>query len=580
MSIKLSEPESSKSIYYKATVAEALEMLQGNLEEGQLGGFLTVVDDNLKVIGVLTDSDIRRNVKILNFTDKPIIDFYRKDFIKLYEYQNLQEMANFFRNQLELRDLRTKYPITYVPILDDNEKLFKVMHINQLIELISPYLQEIVIIGLGFVGLTLASAIARSGQQVIGIEKNQNTLNKILDFEPEVFEPGLVDILRKTLNSNFKVFSKFDDLPKKRIFNSQRIYIITVGTPVVNNIIDDTAIVSASNAISVDLNEGDMVITRSTVPVGATRETVGKIINQASGLKPGKDFYLVSAPERTVEGNAIEEISLLPQIIGGLGEECTSKAVAFFSRISPNTVVMESLEASEFSKLMSNAYRDVNFNFANEMSLIASNFNFDINETIKKSNLGYSRNQIPQPSPGVGGPCLTKDSRILLKSVNHQNSSIIKAARDFNEKFINDIAVRIKENIPEQIALLAVGLTFKGLPNTNDYRDSTGIMICDKLKYFNVDLYYYDEMGSNRTLDEANLKIHDQLEEIIKKVEIEGILILNNNPNHIKPIIEVLSNRKTKMKLIFDPWKIFSEDLAHKFSVKYLTLSRSVNFEE
>ena len=121
-------------------------------------------------------------------------------------------------------------------------------------------------------------------------------------------------------------------------------------------------IVNVTESIKNVLKHGDLVIYRSTVPVGTTRNLLIPILEQ-SGLKVSVDFNVAFAPERTVEGKAIEELQQLPQIIGGLTAACCKKASSLFKQITHNIVEVSSLESAELIKLMNNTFRDLVFLF-------------------------------------------------------------------------------------------------------------------------------------------------------------------------------------------------------------------------
>ena len=153
------------------------------------------------------------------------------------------------------------------------------------------------------------------------------------------------------------------------------------------------------------LKEGDLVILRSTVPVSTCRNIVLPILEEKSKLTCGEDFHLTFAPERTIEGKALEELKSLPQIIGGYSKECVNIASNFFRYLSPHIVAVESLEEAEMIKLVNNTFRDLSFAFANELVYICDKFNLDTTKIIKDASEGYPRNKLPLPG-FVGGYCL------------------------------------------------------------------------------------------------------------------------------------------------------------------------------
>ena len=110
-----------------------------------------------------------------------------------------------------------------------------------------------------------------------------------------------------------------------------------------------------------------------------------------------------------------------PQIIGGYDEKSAEISMKIFNEITHTVINAQTLEAAELSKIIDNSYRDTIFAYSNQMSLLASKYKINYSKLVDKINLGYSRNFVPKPSPGVGGPCLTKDPHILDNSLSEQN---------------------------------------------------------------------------------------------------------------------------------------------------------------
>ena len=140
-------------------------------------------------------------------------------------------------------------------------------------------------------------------------------------------------------------------------------------------------------------------------------------------------------------------------------------------------------------KIMDNTYRDIRFAYSNEMALIAENLNLDIHEAINAANVHYPRNNIPMPSPGVGGASVSKDPYILanISTKNGYTPHLILKAREINEKIPKNIVYRIKKSLNENkkelrsSTVMIAGFAFKGNPPTADLRDSTTLWILEEL---------------------------------------------------------------------------------------------------
>ena len=144
-------------------------------------------------------------------------------------------------------------------------------------------------------------------------------------------------------------------------------------------------------------------------------------------------ILLCFCPERTIEGNALDELSELPQIIGGLNSNSYNAAEDFFRKITPTILSVESLEAAELVKLFNNTYRDIEFSTGNYFNRIAQSFGINGVSLIKTANYLYPRSKIALPGL-VGGPCLEKDSYILVHEMpDNKGKDFVLGARNHNE---------------------------------------------------------------------------------------------------------------------------------------------------
>ena len=206
----------------------------------------------------------------------------------------------------------------------------------------------VAVVGLGYVGLTLSVVMADAGFQVSGIDIRKKNIKSIKDGTPPIHENLLPQLLRKHINKRFKIYENFSKVKAKT-------YIIAVGTPVVGGVPDLSSVISASESIGKRLGIGDLVIVRSTVPIGTTRGVIIPTLELHSQIVAGKGFSVAFAPERMVEGDAIQEMKTIPQIIGGLDWNSTlmaSNVFKLFMEAWPVTV--GSLEAAEMVKLFNN----------------------------------------------------------------------------------------------------------------------------------------------------------------------------------------------------------------------------------
>jgi len=421
---------------------------------------------------------------------------------------------------------------------------------------------NICIFGLGYVGLTLAVALAVKKIKVIGIENNKEILNKLDKNNSHFYEPS-IDKKIKNIKKK-KLFKYYSKIP---ININCSTYIITVGTPLNahgKSRID--LIKRVTNEIAKVLKNNDLVILRSTVQVGTTKNIVYKILN-----KTKKKFSLCYCPERTQEGKALLEIKRLPQLIAGYDKISVQRANKLFKKITSHSVILKNLETAEMVKLVDNTYRDVNFAFSNEISKLCSKINVDVIEVINSGKYKYPRTNLALPGP-VGGPCLTKDTYILNESFKKKYKPIISlTARLENEKIPQFIVKYLKEkiNCKKKNKIVLLGLAFKGNPPTSDLRGSVSLDFIKELKenFKKSDIYGYDNFLSDKAF--SNLKI-SRLENIKNCfINTNIILILNNNIKFSQLNLNKLSKLMSEEKMIYDCWNLYSKKKIDRKKIPY-----------
>jgi len=421
---------------------------------------------------------------------------------------------------------------------------------------------NICIFGLGYVGLTLAVALAVKKIKVVGIENNKEILNKLDKNNSHFYEPS-IDKKIKNIKKK-KLFKYYSKIP---ININCSTYIITVGTPLNahgKSRID--LIKRVTNEIAKVLKNNDLVILRSTVQVGTTKNIVYKILN-----KTKKKFSLCYCPERTQEGKALLEIRRLPQLIAGYDKISVQRANKLFKKITSHSVILKNLETAEMVKLVDNTYRDVNFAFSNEISKLCSKINIDVIEVINSGKYKYPRTNLALPGP-VGGPCLTKDTYILNESFKKKYKPIISlTARLENEKIPQFIVKYLKEriNYKKKNKIVLLGLAFKGNPPTSDLRGSVSLDFIKELKqhFKKSDIYGYDNFLSDKAF--SNLKI-SRLENIKNCfVNTNIILILNNNIKFSQLNLHKLSKLMSEEKIIYDCWNLYSKKIIDRKKIPY-----------
>ncbi|MEM5830532.1 MAG: nucleotide sugar dehydrogenase [Candidatus Aenigmatarchaeota archaeon] len=337
---------------------------------------------------------------------------------------------------------------------------------------------SISVIGLGRIGIPISLAFSQKGIKVYGFDNDEKWIEELSKGNLFLFEKGFENIYRKVLNKTF-IPLKFSRENFHYIENSLYI-LITVGIHINNNgkVEKDILFSLIDNIVQYIKNK--TIILRTTVPIGFTRE-LKNYIEEKYKLKEGKDFYLTFVPERLVEGNGIEEEEKLPKIIGGFSNEGIERTKQLFNIFNSKILVASSPETAEFIKLIDNSFRNLLFNFSNELALLANRLNIDIVEAISLAKTDYQRNSmLAFPGP-VSGYCLSKDPLILdlnFKEVFGKDyNSLNFFARKINDKYLDEIIKIIKNKKYKKIAVL--GLSFK--KDVDDFRYSHSLELIKKL---------------------------------------------------------------------------------------------------
>ena len=434
--------------------------------------------------------------------------------------------------------------------------------------------KKICVMGLGYVGLTLAVTLCDVGYEVFGVEIRKDVLEKVKRGEPHFYEPGLDGRLKSAIKS--KRFRVFKTIQKN--FDVS-VYIITVGTPIDDsNKVNRAMMKNVCEEISKYLKDGDLVILRSTVEVGTTQKMKSEIFD-----KTLKNYELAFCPERTIEGKAMIELRILPQIVGSNKTETTARVSQLFSLMTPTVVRVSNIETAELIKLIDNCQRDVHFALSNEIAEISDKFSVSAFEVINSGKLGYARTNLPNPGP-VGGPCLEKDSFILESSLKKEKytPNIIMSSRYVNKtqpKNSIDMLKKFCEKYYDisSLNITLAGIAFKGSPETNDLRGTMAKPIIKEVlkNFINCKIKLYDTIVKKRELEEhfnyLKFSFSSSINDAFKKCDL--FIICNNHSIFSNIPITVLAEKMSRPSVIFDYWNNFSnQNINIPKNVKYIGL--------
>ena len=334
---------------------------------------------------------------------------------------------------------------------------------------------EVVTIGLGYIGLPTSALIAKQGTSVLGVDINQQVVDTINKGKIHIVEPDLDKFVSEAVS---KGFFKASTKP-----SPAEVYLIVVPTPFKGNHEPDISFVeAATKGIIPLLKKGDLYIIESTSPIGTTEKMQELIYLSRPELKGS--IYIAYCPERVLPGNVMHELVHNDRVIGGVNEDSTQKAIAFYSKYVKGELHPTNARTAEMCKLVENSSRDVQIAFANELSLICDKAEINVWELISLANK-HPRVNILQPGCGVGGHCIAVDPYFIVSDYPLE-SKIIGTAREVNnyksfwcaEKIKTaELQFELKYGRKPKTALL--GLAFK--PNIDDLRESPAKYIAQKV---------------------------------------------------------------------------------------------------
>lgn len=408
-------------------------------------------------------------------------------------------------------------------------------------------LEKICVVGLGYAGVTLATALARKGFEVWGYDLDAAKIDSLRRCQPSFHEAGVEDVLREYQGSTLHLSAQY-------VPQAYDVVIFAVATPV------DPAthrpvmehLASACHVVASQLQGQPLIVVRSTVPVGTTAQHVAPIFRAVA-----PDLPVAFAPERTIQGQALREIVELPQIVGAVDEPSLRRAVAFFEKVAVSVVPVSSAATAELIKLLNNCHTDVIYSFGNEAAKIAEAVGVDPVEAVRAASLNYPRPKIHMPGY-VGGGCLSKDPYLLAASVPDVRLDLIMAARQLNENLPAYTAQRVLAGLGklqiEAGRVLVCGIAFKGKPPTDDLRGSQAVEIIPLLRQGGCRVWGHDPLvppARIQALGAEPITLAD-------RPALDAVVFLTDAEEYGRLPNETVALWVGRPGLIFDGWRLFS----------------------
>jgi len=350
------------------------------------------------------------------------------------------------------------------------------------------------VIGLGYVGLPLVCAICAEGFKAVGFDIDAGKIEKL-----KAGKSYIGNIHNDRIGSYVKdeAFTPTDDFTKLADVDA---ILMCVPTPLNRNREPDmTYVVETAKTIAKTLRPGQLIVLESTTWPGTTRELLRPILEQATGLRSGADFFLAFSPEREDPGNTRFHTAVIPKVVGGDGPAALKLAQTMYDQFLAQTVAVSSADTAEAVKLTENIFRAVNIALVNELKVIYDAMGIDIWEVIeaaKTKPFGY----MPfYPGPGLGGHCIPIDPFYLTWKAREYNIStrFIELAGEVNVLMPRFVVNRLAETLDARFGkslkgagILILGMAYK--KNVADIRESPSFTVMELLQKRQADLSFHD----------------------------------------------------------------------------------------
>jgi len=363
---------------------------------------------------------------------------------------------------------------------------------------------DVVIIGLGYVGLPLAQEAVRAGLRVTGLDIRQATVEGLNAGRSHVDDLSDADIAAM-LAGGFRAVTNVAGIAG----TGPDVIVICVPTPLSESDGPDlTAVRAATETAAALVRSGCTVILESTTYPGTTDEIVRPMLEKASGLSAGIGFHLAFSPERIDPGNETYGIRNTPKVVGGITPACTEAAADFYGQVCDTVVRAKSAREAEMAKLLENTYRHVNIALVNEMAIFCHELGVDLWDAIRCAATKPFGFQAFYPGPGVGGHCIPIDPNYLSYKVRAELNypfRFVELAQEINSRMPGYVVDRAAELLNTHAKplngarVLLLGVTYKR--DIADQRESPARPIARKLLQRGAALSYHDPFVDNWQVD-------------------------------------------------------------------------------
>jgi nucleotide sugar dehydrogenase len=351
---------------------------------------------------------------------------------------------------------------------------------------------QVVVIGAGYVGLSVAGAAALAGMRATAVDLATDRVAALAAGQLDV--PGVDPDAFAAAFATGRLCFTVDPAAVA----SADVVLICVPTPLVDHRPDLSAVEAAGRSVGEHLEAGTLVVLESTTYPGTTEHLLRPLL-EASGLLAGRDFLLAYSPERVNPGDDRFRFADVPRVVGGLDAAATRAAAAFYGRLVREVHTVSSCRAAELAKLLENTYRMVNIALVNELAQLCADQGIDTWEVVDAAATKPFGFQRFEPGPGVGGHCIPLDPAYLTWQTRRDTGRafrLVELAKDINDQMPVYVARRIADALNDHkravngARVLALGVTYKA--DVGDVRESAAVHVLSHLAARGAEVSFHD----------------------------------------------------------------------------------------
>ena len=383
---------------------------------------------------------------------------------------------------------------------------------------------DLVVIGLGYVGLPLAQEACRSGLRVTGLDLDAEVVTGLSNHHSHIDDVSDDDVAAMSSTG-------FVPTTDPSVIAQAQTVVICVPTPMAEDGRPDLSpVLAASATVAGLISPGALLVLESTTYPGTTDELLRPQLEQR-GLKVGVDVFLAFSPERIDPGNRRFGFRNTPKVVGGTTEACAERAVSFYRRIVDEVVLARGTREAEMAKLLENTYRHVNIALVNEMARFCHDLGIDLWDVIRCAATKPFGFQAFYPGPGVGGHCIPIDPNYLSYRVQASLGypfRFVELAQEINNGMPGYVVHRIQDALNHVAKplrgsqVLLMGVTYKA--DISDERESPAVPIAHRLHAQGAAVSFHDPYVSYWSANGLDLDRVSDLEEAVTKADITVLL--------------------------------------------------------